>query len=67
MTCIHLRRLYQLCQQEGLRLGGTDLIHIVCEQCGEQEVCPAMLMDEYEARHPQADVEPPLQSSADDA
>lgn len=49
MTCVHLRKLYQLCQQEGLKLAGPDLIHIVCEQCGEQEVCPSLLYDEYDA------------------
>lgn len=49
MTCVHLKKLYQLCQQEGLKLAGPDLIHIVCEQCGEQEVCPSLLYDEYEA------------------
>ena len=49
MTCVHLRKLYQLCQDEDLRLGGTDLIRIVCHQCGEQEVCPSLLTDEYES------------------
>jgi hypothetical protein len=29
------------------------LIRIVCNQCGEQEVCPSILMDEYEAQHPE--------------
>lgn len=50
MTCVHLKKLYQLCQQENLKLGGSDLIHIVCEQCHEKEVCPSVLMDEYEAQ-----------------
>lgn len=50
MTCVHLKKLYHLCQQEGLKLAGADLIHIVCEQCGEQEVCPSVLYDEYEAK-----------------
>ena len=59
MTCTHLRQLYQLCQQEGLRISGSDLIHIVCEQCGVQEECPSMLMDEYDAKHPQTDAAPP--------
>lgn len=49
MPCVHLVKLYQLCQQEGLRLGSSDLIHIVCEQCGEKEVCPSVLTDEYDA------------------
>ena len=46
MTCVHLRKLYQLCQDENLRLSGTDLIRIVCHQCGQQEVCPSTLTDE---------------------
>jgi hypothetical protein len=46
MTCIHLRELYQLCQSENLKLSSSDLIHIVCQQCGEQEVCPSLLTKE---------------------
>ena len=51
MACVHLRKLYQLCQDEGLRLGGTDLVRIVCEQCGVQDACPSMLMDEYDSKN----------------
>jgi hypothetical protein len=51
MVCTHLKDLYQLCLEHELRLGGSDLIRIVCRQCGEQEVCPSMLMDEYDATH----------------
>jgi hypothetical protein len=50
MVCEHLRGLVQLCVDQKLRLSSTDLIHIVCEQCGRKEVCPAMLTDEYEGR-----------------
>ncbi|MEO2045001.1 MAG: hypothetical protein ABGX16_00325 [Pirellulales bacterium] len=46
MTCIHLRELYQLCQNEKLKLSSSDLIHIVCQKCGEQEVCPSLLTQE---------------------
>ncbi len=46
MTCVHLRKLYELCQTHDLRLGGADLIHIICHECGEKEVCPSGLMDE---------------------
>jgi len=49
MTCVHLRELYQLCKQNDLKLGGSDLIRIVCKQCGEQEVCPSILMNEYDS------------------
>jgi hypothetical protein len=50
MTCVHLKQLYQLCQENELRFSGSDLVHIVCQQCGEQEVCPSVLSDEYEAK-----------------
>ena len=52
MTCVHLKKLYALCEKEQLKLGGADLVRIVCMQCGEQEVCPSMLLEEYEAQHP---------------
>ncbi len=48
MTCIHLRQLYQLCQDHDLKIGGSDLIRVVCHQCGEQEICPSTLTDEYD-------------------
>jgi hypothetical protein len=50
MTCIHLQKLYKLCQEHDLKLGGSDLTHVVCRQCGAQEVCPSTMMDEYNAR-----------------
>ena len=46
MTCVHLQKLYKLCQTHDLKLGGADLIHIICHECGEKEVCPSGLMDE---------------------
>jgi hypothetical protein len=53
MTCTHLRQLYELCQKHDLKLGAPELIRVVCHQCGEQEVCPSILMDEYDARQSQ--------------
>lgn len=50
MTCIHLRQLYRLCEEHHLKLSGSDLIRVACTQCGEQEVCPNTLTDEYDAR-----------------
>jgi hypothetical protein len=50
MACVHLQQLYRLCQEHDLKLSGSDLIHVVCNQCGEQEVCPSTLMDEYDAK-----------------
>lgn len=52
MVCNHLKELYSLCETLDLRLGGSDLIRIVCRQCGEEETCPSMLMAEYDSRHP---------------
>ena len=53
MVCEHLRQLYQLCLDQKIRLGGADLIHIVCRQCDRQEVCPSNLRDDHdeEAAH----------------
>jgi hypothetical protein len=53
MTCVHLRQLYQLCQENDLKFSSSDLLHIVCRQCERQEVCPAVLTDEYDAKHPE--------------
>lgn len=53
MVCDHLRQLYQLCLDQKIRLSASDLIHVVCEQCGRQEVCPSNLvanLDETETK-----------------
>ncbi len=50
MICTHLKQLYQLCEDNQLRLASSDLIRIVCHQCEETETCPSMLVDEYDAR-----------------
>jgi hypothetical protein len=55
MTCVHLRKLYELCQTHDLKLGGPDLIHIICHECGEKEVCPSGLMDELSDEGSQGD------------
>ncbi len=51
MTCKHLHELYELCEAHRLKLSSTDLIRIVCPQCGVEEVCPSVLAEEYEIRH----------------
>ncbi|MGE0760225.1 MAG: hypothetical protein AB7F89_15150 [Pirellulaceae bacterium] len=67
MACVHLRRLFQLCQDEKLRLSGSDLIHIVCQQCGVQERCPSAFVgsmsDEDDADPSPAPTSPPADSS----
>ncbi len=46
MVCEHLRQLYQLCLDQQIRLSGSDLIHVVCQQCGRKDVCPSNLRDD---------------------
>jgi hypothetical protein len=48
MTCIHLQQLYQVCQENQLRLSSSDLIRLVCTQCEKDEVCPSGLVEEYD-------------------
>ena len=52
MVCTHLKELYVLCEKHDLRLSGSDLIRLVCRQCGHEETCPSVLMDEYDSHHP---------------
>lgn len=52
-TCVHLQQLVNLCETSQVRLSSSDLIHIVCKQCNQDEVCPSMLVEEYESRHPE--------------
>jgi hypothetical protein len=47
MTCIHLQQLVQLCEGNQIKLSSSDLIHMVCEQCGKKEVCPSALFEEF--------------------
>ncbi len=67
MTCVHLRQLYKHCHQHNVKLGSSDLIRIVCEQCGEQEVCPSTLMDEYESKETQQPTDSQEEGSQDPA
>ncbi len=48
MVCEHLQKLYQLCLDQKIRLSGSDLIHVVCQQCGRKDVCPSNLRDDYD-------------------
>lgn len=52
MACTHLQELYRLCHQHDVRfqLSSSDLIRIVCRECGAQDVCPSILTDEYDSR-----------------
>ena len=50
VTCQHLRKLYQLCQEHDLKITSSDIVRITCRECEEIEVCPTTLTDEYDAR-----------------
>ena len=67
MTCVHLRQLYKLCQEQDLKLGGSDLIRVVCHQCGEQEVCPSTLIDEYDSKRSEPVVDTKKKQAEDSA
>jgi hypothetical protein len=43
MTCKHLKELYEMCERHSLELSSSDLIRIVCRQCGVEEQCPSLL------------------------
>ncbi len=57
MTCVHLKKLYALCEENSIRLSSADLVHVVCTECGRKEVCPSMLLDEYEWDEPENDAQ----------
>jgi hypothetical protein len=46
MTCVHLKQLYQLCDKYHLKLSSSDLIRITCPECGLQETCPSVHVEE---------------------
>lgn len=45
MPCVHLKQLYQLCQENDVRLSSSDLINVMCKKCGKEEVCPDTLVE----------------------
>ncbi len=51
MSCVHLQTLFQLCEDNQIHFSSTDMVRIVCDQCQHDEVCPSMLMDQYESKH----------------
>ena len=48
MACVHLQELFQLCQENDLKVSGADLVHFVCEKCNRQEVCPMSMLEQQE-------------------
>ncbi len=48
MTCIHLQKLYRLCQEHDIKVSSSDVVRVACKQCQQIDVCPAVLTDEYD-------------------
>jgi hypothetical protein len=67
MPCTHLLHLYDYCRSHEIKLSSSDLIRIVCPQCGVEEVCPSLLAAEYDVRHPEADKLAPTENESDPA
>jgi hypothetical protein len=65
MSCVHLKKLYALCEEEGMKISSGELVRIVCTQCGEQEVCPTLLVEQYDALHPSQPTPAGTESTAD--
>ena len=65
MACTHLRKLYQLCQEQELFFSGSDLVRIVCKECGSEEVCPSSLIldDSTEETSAKPDADEPQETS----
>ncbi len=51
MSCKHLKELYEMCLRNNVKLSSSDLIRVVCSQCGVEEECPSLLCRDYDALH----------------
>jgi len=49
MNCVNLQSISQACKDNGIAIGQTDLVRIVCTECAEQEVCPSNSVASEEA------------------
>jgi hypothetical protein len=41
MTCVHLKEINRVCNDNGVHVSQSDLVRIVCKECGDHEVCPS--------------------------
>ena len=55
MTCVHLRKLYELCDENQLEFSSSDLVRIVCKQCEREEVCPSALIGDQISEEPETE------------
>jgi hypothetical protein len=52
MPCEHITKLYHVCETHHLKFSSSDLIRIICPECGLQETCPSLhveIVDDAEA------------------
>jgi hypothetical protein len=64
MICVHLQELFDVCREHDLKIGGSDLIRVVCRQCGQQEVCPSTLVEAPADQTADGTVPPPRTSGS---
>lgn len=67
MTCVHLRKLYELCDENQLEFSSSDLVRIVCKQCEREEVCPSALIGDDISDQPQSESKPANQEANEGA
>ena len=48
MICMQVQEVYTLCRDFDVKIGSSDLLRLVCDQCTSQEVCPATLIEQVE-------------------
>ena len=58
MPCVHLKQLYHLCKEHEIRIGGLDMVRLTCNQCNVKDVCPSVLVDEFDFDERQAGQSP---------
>ena len=44
MICVHLKEIDRLCHDYKVEISRTDMVLMVCTDCGEHEVCPSNFM-----------------------
>jgi hypothetical protein len=50
MSCVHLKEINRVCNDHGVHVSQSDLVRIVCKECGDHEVCPSNpVQDDEEA------------------
>ena len=49
MPCVHLKQLYKHCQENEIKIGGLDVVRLVCKKCNVKDVCPSVLTDEFDS------------------